>query len=129
MKFEVKWTANNQVIESDYVNSLNNSGAEAQVVSMRGNMPGFRVIGVYAVNETRDFSSYQTSNNDNDNVDRSDSPYELSGTIATFGILGGFVLMLFGLFSMPSGIIAFFIGGFVGWLGWKIGTWLADRGW
>jgi len=39
MKFEVKWTANNQGIESDYVESLNNFGAEAQVVSMRGNMP------------------------------------------------------------------------------------------
>ena len=52
MKYEVKWTANNEVIRSDYVDSLNNRGAESQVVSMRGNMPGFRVIGVYGSRET-----------------------------------------------------------------------------
>ena len=126
MKFEVKWTADNQVIETDYVDSLNNSGAESQVRSMRGNMPGFRIIGVYGVREQSNNYSHTSSYT---NVDRGDSPYEVSATVATIGILSGGLLVVVGLFMLPVGIIVGIIGGAVGWLSWKLGTWLSDKGW
>ena len=127
MKFEVKWTANNQGIESDYVDSLNNFGARSQVESMRGNMPGFRIIGVHGVRETYDNNSHSTPTTSN--AQSHDSDDELSAIVAGVGVTAGFFIALFGLFFLPSGIIAFIVGGLVGWLGWKLAGWLSDRGW
>jgi len=124
MKYEVKWTAHNQLIESDYVDSLNNSGAESQVRSMRGNMPGFRVIGVYGVRESSNNHSHCNSN-----TESSDSYDELSTIVAGTSVAAGGLIAIIGLFMLPVGIIAGVIGGLIGWLGWKFATWLQDRGW
>jgi len=128
MKFEVKWTANNQGIESDYVESLNNFGAEAQVVSMRGNMPGFRVIGVYGVRESSNDNSHSTPTTSNTQDGIFDDE-ELSTMVAATSVTAGGLIAIVGLFMLPVGIIAGVIGGLVGWLGWKLATWLQDRGW
>ena len=124
MKYEVKWTANNQVVESDYVESLNNSGARSQVESMRGNMPGFKVLGVYG---TRDSDSNSTSTNVTHRESGIDD--DLSATIAGISVVAGGLVALIGLFMLPVGIIAGVIGGAIGWLGWKLADWLHDRGW
>jgi hypothetical protein len=42
--------------------------------------------------------------------------------------LGGFII-LFGLFTLPSGIGAMLVGGAIGWFGWKLACWLSDKGW
>lgn len=127
MKYEVKWTANNQVVESDYVESLNNFGAEAQVVSMRGSMPGFRVIGVYGVRESSNDNSHSTSTHSDTQIFDSDD--NLSTMVAATSVAAGGLVAIVGLFMLPVGIIAGVIGGAIGWLGWKLATWLQDRGW
>ena len=128
MKFEVKWTANNQGIESDYVDSLNNFGARSQVESMRGNMPGFRIIGVHGVRETYDNNSHSTPTTSN-TQDSVFADEELSTMVAATSVTAGGLIAIVGLFMLPVGIIAGVIGGLVGWLGWKLATWLQDRGW
>jgi len=124
MKYEVKWTANNQVVESDYVESLNNSGARSQVESMRGNMPGFKVIGVYGVSDSNPNSTSTNVTHRESGIDD-----DLSATIAGISVVAGGLVALIGLFMLPVGIIAGVIGGAIGWLGWKLADWLHDRGW
>lgn len=123
MKYEVKWTANNEVIQSDYVDSLNNFGARSQVESMRGNMPGFRVIGVYGSRETSEVNSHSSSGNQQHDND------ELSTVVAGISVAAAGLMAIIGLFMLPVGIIVGVIGGAIGWLGWKLAGWLSDRGW
>ena len=127
MKYEVKWTANNNLIQSDIVESLNGIGAQSQVESMRGSMPGFHIIGTYAYNEPIDYSSSNSSTSAS-----SSEGYDMdfSANIVVLGLGVSALLFIWGLVTISStGILAMILGGFIGWLAWKVGSWLADRGW
>jgi len=127
MKYEVKWTAHNSLIQSDIVESLNGIGAQSQIESMRGSMPGFRIIGTYAYNEPIDYSS---SNNSTSTSSSEGYDMDFSANIVVAGFGAAALLIIWGLTTISStGILAMILGGFVGWLAWKGGSWLADRGW
>jgi len=127
MKYEVKWTAHNSLIQSDIVESLNGIGAQSQVESMRGSMPGFHIIGTYAYNEPIDYSS---SNSSTSTSSSEGYDMDFSANIVVFGLGVSALLFIWGLATISStGILAMILGGFIGWLAWKVGSWLADRGW
>lgn len=123
MKFEVKWTAKDQLIMSDYVESLNDSGARSQVVAMRSDIPGFSVIGTYAIRDENSTSETSSS------VNSGSSDFDFSSNVILIGISLGCLVSLYGLLSLPTGIVAFFIGGAIGFASWKLGCWLSDKGW
>lgn len=123
MKFEVKWTAKDQLIMSDYVESLNDSGARSQVVAMRSDIPGFSVIGTYAIRDENSTSETSSS------VNSGSSDFDFSSNVTLIGISLGCLVSLYGLLSLPTGIVAFFIGGAIGFASWKLGCWLSDKGW
>lgn len=124
--FEVKWTANNELIHTDVVESLNISGAEAQVRSKRDGIPGFRIIGVYGIRrKSFDSDSYTPTTRDNTPI----AEDSVSAGVAGIGFAAGFLAFIIGCFMMPVGILAWIIGGFIGWCSWKLADWLNDRGW
>ena len=125
--FEVKWTANNELIHTDVVESLNMSGAEAQVRSKRDDIPGFRIIGVYAINvrESLDWESYTPTTQNNTPI----AEDSVSAGVAGIGFVIGIGAFIVGCFMMPVGILAWIIGGLIGWSSWKLADWLNDRGW
>ena len=129
MKYEVKWTAHNSLIQSDIVESLNGIGAQSQIESMRGSMPGFHIIGTYAYNEPVDYSSSDSSNSTSSSEGYG-YDMDFSANIVTFGLGVAALLFIWGLATITStGILAMILGGFIGWLAWKVGTWLSDKGW
>ena len=124
--FEVKWTANNELINTDVVESLNISGAEAQVRSKRDSIPGFRIIGVYGIRrESFDSDSYTPTTRDNTPI----AEDSVSAGVAGIGFVIGIGAFIVGCFMMPVGILAWIIGGLIGWCSWKLADWLNDRGW
>ena len=128
MKYKVNWSSPLQGIQSTTVDALNMGAAREQVESMYAHVDGFRFTSVVPVfekeeyEETEESYSYETSSS-------SGEPDDPSTMIATLGIMGGIVVTLYGLFTLPTGIIAMVIGGVIGWVGWKLGCWLSDRGW
>jgi hypothetical protein len=131
MKYNVSWNSPRQGIRSTTVDALGPMQAQEQVESMYAHIDGFRINHVSPVFEKKEYSkpeqSYnsESSYNDSSGGDADD----ISVGIATVGIFaaGGFIL--FGLFTLPSGIGAMLLGGAIGWLSWKLGCWLSDRGW
>lgn len=109
---------------------LNDSGARSQVVAMRSDIPGFSVIGTYAIrdgaNAIRDENSTSETSS---SVNSGSSDFDFSSNVTLIGISLGCLVSLYGLLSLPTGIVAFFIGGAIGFASWKLGCWLSDKGW
>ena len=86
-----------------------------------------RFISIVPVFEKQEYSepveSYSSGSSGGGMVD------DFSTMIGGGAIAAGFFIALFGLFTLPTGIIAMVIGGAVGWIGWKVACWLSDRGW
>lgn len=128
MKYKVDWISPRQGYRSTTVDALGPMQAEEQVESMYAHIDGFRVNCVSPIFEKEEYSepeesytpSYESSGGSGD---------DFSATIAGVGILIGGCFILYGMFSLPSGILAMILGGGIGWLSWKLGCWLSDRGW
>jgi hypothetical protein len=129
MKYKVDWTSPRQGIQHTTVDAISLTAAKEQVESMYAHIDGFKSFCVSPVFEKKEYSepeeSYSSESSHSESVDGDD----ISVGIATVGIFsaGGFIL--FGLFTLPSGIGAMLLGGAIGWLSWKLGCWLSDRGW
>lgn len=128
MKYKVDWTSPRQGIRSTTVDAIGPMQAEEQVSSMYAHIEGFKAYCVSPVFDKQKSSesqqsyspSYESSGGSGD---------DFSATIAGVGFLVGGCLILFGMFSLPSGVLAMLLGGAVGFLSWKIACWLSDRGW
>jgi hypothetical protein len=129
MKYKVAWSSPRQGIKSTTVDALGPMQAQEQVESMYAHIEGFSFISVSPVFEKKEYSEPEQSYSSESSYSESDSDDDISVGIATVGIFaaGGFIL--FGLFTLPSGIGAMLLGGAIGWLSWKLGCWLSDRGW
>ena len=131
MKYKISWNSPSQGIQSTEVEALGISQAREQVESMYADVNGFRVNNVSPVfekkNHTESKESY--SSNSSYSSDSSGGGDDFSTIIATMAVLGGAVVALFGLFTLPVGIIAMVLGGGIGWLGMKLAFWMSDRGW
>lgn len=131
MKYKVVWNSPRQGIRSTEVDALGIMQAQEQVESMYADIEGFRINHVAPVFEKResyepepswqsDSSSY-TSSGDGDE--------SIGAGIAGVGLLVGGCIILWGMMTLPAGIGAMIIGGGIGWLSWKLGCWVSDRGW
>jgi hypothetical protein len=129
MKYKVDWNSPRQGIRSTTVDALGPMQAEEQVESMYAHVDGFRINCVSPVFEKEEYSEPETSYNSDSSSSSGGEADDPSVMIATVGILGGIAVALYGLFTLPVGIIAMVIGGAIGWIGWKAGCWLSDRGW
>jgi hypothetical protein len=131
MKYKVAWSSPRQGIQSTTVDALNTFAAQEQVESMYAHIEGFRFISVSPVFEKKEQPEQQqsyssvSSNSSSSGGDGDD----FSTIIGGAAIFAGVIVALFGLFTLPAGIIAMVLGGLIGWLGMKLAFWLSDRGW
>lgn len=127
MKYKVAWSSPRQGIQSTEVDAINMGAAREQVESMYAHIEGFRVTYVAPVFEKEEYSEPEESYSyESSGGGESD---DFSVMIGGAALAAGFFIALFGLFTLPTGIIAMIIGGAVGWVGWKVACWLSDRGW
>jgi divalent metal cation (Fe/Co/Zn/Cd) transporter len=129
MKYKVAWNSPRQGIRSTEVDALNAFAAQEQVESMYAHVDGFRIIHTTPVFEKKEYSKPEQSYSSESSSDGGIDFDSVSEFVATVGIMGGILVALFGLFTLPAGIIAMVIGGGIGWLGWKLGCWMQDKGW
>jgi hypothetical protein len=129
MKYKVAWSSPRQGIQSTTVDALNTFAAQEQVESMYAHIDGFRLISTSPVFDKKEpessYDDYEPSYTEESGGDDDDFSVMIGGGAIA---LGGFII-LFGLFTLPSGIGAMLLGGAIGWLGWKLACWLSDRGW
>jgi hypothetical protein len=132
MKYKVDWTSPRQGIRSTTVDALGPMQAKEQVESMYAHIEGFNAFCVSPVFEKKEYSEPQesyssgSSNNDSSSGGDGDSFSTMIGAGAFFIAA---IAILFGLFTLPSGIGAMLVGGAIGWFGWKLACFLSDRGW
>jgi hypothetical protein len=131
MKYKVDWSSPRQGIQSTTVEALGPMQAKEQVNSMYAHIEGFNAFCVSPVFEKQERSepqqSYSSSSSSESSGGGSDDDF--STMIGGGALAAGFFIALFGLFTLPTGIIAMVIGGAVGWIGWKVACWLSDKGW
>ena len=130
MKYNVSWNSPRQGIRSTTVDALGPMQAQEQVESMYAHIDGFRINHVAPVFEKKEYSEPKQSYSSESSYSESSSSDDDFSVMIGGGAfaLGGFII-LFGLFTLPSGIGAMLLGGAIGWLGWKVSCWLSDRGW
>jgi len=129
MKYKVSWNSPRQGIQSTEVDALGPMQAQEQVESMYAGVDGFRINHVTPVFDKKEYSEPSQSRSSQSSDDGGIDFDSVSEFVATVGIMGGILVALFGLFTLPAGIIAMVIGGGIGWLGWKLGCWMQDKGW
>jgi hypothetical protein len=130
MKYKVVWNSPRQGIQSTTVDALGPMQAEEQVESMYAHIDGFRINHVSPVFEKKEYSEPEQSySSESSYSESSSSDDDFSASIGGAGLFVAACLILFGLFTLPSGIGAMLLGGAVGWLSWKMACWLGDRGW
>jgi hypothetical protein len=130
MKYKVAWSSPRQGIQSTTVDALGIMQAREQVESMYAHIEGFNFISASPVFEKKERSEPEQSYNSESSYSSSDSDGDDFSTMvgtAAFFVAG--IAILWGLFTLPSGIGAMLLGGAIGWLGWKLACWLSDRGW
>jgi len=128
MKYKVAWSSPRQGIQSTTVDAINTFAAQEQVESIYAHIDGFRFISVTPVFDKKEPETYDDEPSYTESSSGGDDD-DLSTIIGGGALaLGGFIA-LFGLFTLPTGIIAMVVGGAVGWLGWKVACFLSDRGW
>ena len=127
MKYKVSWNSPIQGIQSTTVDAINTFAAREQVESMYAHIDRFNIISISPVFEKKESTQSQTTYTSQSSSGGSSDDF--STVIGGAALAGGFFIALFGLFTLPTGIVAMAIGGAVGWVGWKIACWLSDRGW
>jgi hypothetical protein len=129
MKYKVAWSSPRQGIQSTTVDALNVFAAQEQVESLYAHIDGFKIISTSPVFEKQERSEPEQSYTPESSSSGGGEPDDFSTMIGGGAFaLGGFII-LFGLFTLPSGIGAMLIGGAIGWFGWKLACWLSDKGW
>lgn len=129
MKYKVDWSSPRQGIRSTTVDALGPMQAEEQVNSMYAHVEGFKSFCVSPVFEKEERSQPEESYSSSSYESSGESDDDFSTIIGGGALAAGFFIALFGLFTLPTGIVAMVIGGAVGWIGWKVACWLSDRGW
>jgi hypothetical protein len=131
MKYKVAWSSPRQGIQSTTVDAINVFAAQEQVESMYAHIDGFRLISTSPVFDKKEQPEQQqsySSTPSNSSSSGGDGD-DFSTMIGSAAIFAGVIIALFGLFTLPTGIIAMVLGGLVGWLGMKLAFWLSDKGW
>lgn len=129
MKYKIVWNSPLQGSQSTIVDAINTFAAREQFNSMYGEIKGLNVVSISPVFEKKEHLEPQQSYNYSSESSGGGSGDDFSTIIGGGAIALGFFIALFGLFTLPVGIIAMVIGGGVGWIGWKLACWLSDRGW
>jgi hypothetical protein len=130
MKFKVAWSSPRQGIQSTTVDALGPMQAQEQVESMYAHIDGFRFISTSPVFEKKEEPEQQQSySSESSNNDSSGGVDSFSTLIGAGSFFIAAIAILFGLFTLPTGIGAMLVGGGIGWLGWKLACFLSDRGW
>jgi len=129
MKYKVSWNSPRQGIQSTEVDALGPMQAQEQVESMYAGVDGFRINHVTPLFYKKEYSEPSQSHSSQSSDDGGIDFDSVSEFVATAAIMAGGLVALFGLFTLPAGIIAMVIGGGLGWLGWKLGCWMQDKGW
>ena len=131
MKFKIAWSSPRQGIQSTTVDALNSFAAQEQVESIYAHIEGFRFISTTPVFDKQE--SYETEpswkSDSSSYVSSDDGDESIGAGIAGVGLLVGGCIILWGMMTLPAGIGAMIIGGGIGWLSWKLGFWVSDRGW
>lgn len=129
MKYKVDWTSPRQGIQHTIVDAISLTAAKEQVESMYAHIEGFKAYCVSPVFEKQEYSEPEQSYSSSSESSSGGSGDDFSTMIGGGALAAGFFIALFGLFTLPTGIVAMVIGGAVGWIGWKVACWLSDRGW
>jgi hypothetical protein len=129
MKYKVAWSSPRQGIKSTIVDALGPMQAQEQVESMYAHIEGFSFISASPVFEKKEYSEPEQSYSSESSYSESDGDDDFSVSIGGAGLFVAACFILFGLFTLPTGIGAMLLGGAIGWLGWKVACWLSDRGW
>lgn len=128
MKYKVDWYSPKQGPRSTEVEAISSYAAKEQVDSMFGEIEGYKSYSVVAVFEEKSQNNNLSENYNSHTPSSSDSD-DFSATITGVGFLVAGIAILWGLFTLPTGIGAMLLGGAIGWLSWKLGCWLSDHGW
>jgi len=130
MKYKVDWTSPRQGIQSTTVDAVGPMQAQEQVESMYAHIDGFKSFCVSPVFDKKQPSEPQQSySSGSSNSGSGGDVDDFSTVVGTAAFFIGGAAFLWGLFTLPSGIVAMILGGAFGWLGWKLACWLSDRGW
>lgn len=129
MKYKVAWSSPRQGIKSTTVDALGPMQAQEQVESMYAHIEGFSFISASPVFEKKEYSEPEQSYDSESSYSESDGDDDFSVSIGGAGLFVAACFILFGLFTLPTGIGAMLLGGAIGWLSWKVACWLGDRGW
>ena len=129
MKYKVDWNSPSQGIQSTIVEAIGISQAKEQVESMYAHVKDFRVFSVGYIPKKPDHSETERSHNSGESYSSGGDIDDFSTMIAGGSVVLGFFIALFGLFTLPVGILAMLVGGAIGWVGWKLADWLSDKGW
>lgn len=127
MKYKIAWSSPTQGIQSSTVDAINTFAAKEQFESMYGQIDGLNVISISPLFEKEEYSEPEQSYSSGSSSGESSSSF--SDMIGGGAFFVGFIIVIFGMFSLPTGIVAMIVGGAVGWIGWKVACWLSDRGW
>jgi hypothetical protein len=132
MKYKVDWSSPRQGIRSTVVDALGPMQAQEQVESMYAHIEGFRFISTSPVFEKKEQPEQQqsySSGSSNSDVSSGGDVDDFSTMIGAGSFFIAAIAILFGLFTLPTGIGAMLVGGAIGWFGWKLACWLSDKGW
>jgi hypothetical protein len=106
MKVKVRWIADGQGVQERVVEAINVRAAEEQMKSMYGSLPNYACIGLDVITEPRpnqELPTHTTYVEPSQSLDT--SGWELVDFAGWVVIMAALVLILFGLFTMPAGII------------------------
>jgi len=120
--YEVNWTSPTQGVVRTEVSALNTFAAREQVESMYAHVDGFSVVYVKPVTEE---VSYVRENNytqpDQSSYYEAGSGFDSWGEfVGTCIMLVAMAIILYGLFTLPNGLLFFILGAFLAWVAIKV---------
>lgn len=127
MNYTIRWSAPKQGTVSTEIDAINSFAAREQFNSLYSEIDGISVISV-----TPTFKSEELHRLQSESVtEREVSGYDrdISFGILMFGLFGALILIAYGAFTAPGGIITMIIGGGLGFLTYKFADALATKGW
>lgn len=127
MNYTIRWSAPKQGTKSTEIDAINAFAAREQFNSLYSEVEGINVISVTPTFKSEELHRLQSESVTESEV--GDYDRDISFGILMFGSFGALILIAYGVFTAPGGIITMIIGGGLGFLTYKFADALATKGW